>query len=250
MKKFKTRYISYADGNYSAWQQHMVDHIKKNKIFDSVATYNRDWLVTTDFYKDNQKILDMKRGAGYWLWKPYIILENLKQLSDNEILVYMDVGDRPEPGFYNFLESWFLEKDILLTEGGNNSRRMCKRDALILMGCDEEKYWDAPQVEAGFIALRKTDFNMKFVELWLELCKDERILTDLPNICGKENFPDFIEHRHDQSVLSLLKTRFNINTTNDFARSDKPRFVFWNVNEPKNSIKPGISMLGAARKLN
>ena len=72
----------------------------------------------------------------------------------------------------------------------------------------------------------------------------------MPNACGKENFPEFIEHRHDQSVLSLLKTRFGISTTNDFARSDKPRFVFWNVNEPESSIKPGIVMLGAARKLN
>ncbi len=31
-----------------------------------------------------------------------------------------------------------------------------------------------------------------------------RILTDIPNVCGFDNLPGFRDHRHDQSVLSLL----------------------------------------------
>jgi hypothetical protein len=40
--------------------------------------------------------------------------------------------------------------------------------------------------------------------MWLTYCKDERIITDIPNTCGYGNYPGFIEHRHDQSILSIL----------------------------------------------
>ena len=32
----------------------------------------------------------------------------------------------------------------------------------------------------------------------------ETRLTDMPNIHGLPNLPDFVEHRHDQSVLTIL----------------------------------------------
>ena len=230
MKKFKTRYISYADGNYSHSQAAMSEHVSENSIFDKIVCYNRDWLVTTQFYEDNKKILDQPRGAGYWLWKPYIILENLKNLKEDEILVYMDVGDKPNPGIADYVKEWLEEKDILLTTGGNNNRVYTKRDALVLMGCDEPKYWDATQVEAGFIALKKKEANFKLVEEWLSWCKDERVITDLENQCGLPNFKSFIDHRHDQSVLSILKEKYNIETTNEFCKHAGRLLVLWNVN--------------------
>mgnify|MGYP003598506185 CR=1 FL=1 len=33
-----------------------------------------------EFCLDNQEILSQSRGAGYWLWKPQIILQELKKL--------------------------------------------------------------------------------------------------------------------------------------------------------------------------
>ena len=45
---------------------------------------------------------------------------------------------------------------------------------------------------------------MRFVEEWLSFCRDPRIITDIPNTMGKKNSWRFIEHRRDQSVLSLL----------------------------------------------
>lgn len=33
-----------------------------------------------------------KQRFGYWCWKPFIILETLKQINDNDILIYADIG--------------------------------------------------------------------------------------------------------------------------------------------------------------
>lgn len=43
----------------------------------------------------------------------------------------------------------------------------------------------------------------------LEWSQNENILTDTPNITG-ENYPTFKDHRHDQSVLSLMAHKYNI----------------------------------------
>ena len=39
---------------------------------------------------------------------------------------------------------------------------------------------------------------------------DARIITDMPNVCGKQNYRGFIEHRHDQSIFSLLTKKYQV----------------------------------------
>ncbi|RYE06207.1 MAG: hypothetical protein EOP33_03140 [Rickettsiaceae bacterium] len=46
--------------------------------------------IDTKFYQANKKILAAQRGGGYWLWKPYIILEAMNRFSENTIILYLD----------------------------------------------------------------------------------------------------------------------------------------------------------------
>ena len=41
----------------------------------------------------------------------------------------------------------------------------------------------------------------------MAICTDFPKPSDRPNVCGLHNLPGFIEHRHDQSILSLLALR-------------------------------------------
>jgi len=230
--EFETIYCNYADENYEHHQRNMVNHVIENGIFDYVCDYTREWLVTTEFYKENKSILDRERLAGYMLWKPFIILDVLEKAKENQIVVYMDVGDVPNKGISDYVKKWMKNNDLLITLGGNKNRQMTKRDTFILMDCEEEKYYNAIQVEAGFFAAKKTTSNIAFIREWLEYCKDERILTDIPNQLGVSNFDEFIDHRHDQSILSLLQVKYNIQT------SSKHRgYVGFNVNMHKKGHK-------------
>ena len=145
MNKPKTIYISFADSNFQASQQRVKRDIELDNIFDETRLFTMDWLVKTDFYLENKKILDQERHAGWCLWKPYVILENLEKLQDNEILVYMDVGDQPYKGISEFVINWMKDNEILITAGGNSNKSYSKRDVFIFMGCDSEQYWNAPQ---------------------------------------------------------------------------------------------------------
>jgi hypothetical protein len=62
-------------------------------------------------------------------------------------------------------------------------------------------------VDASCLLVKNTEANRGFVQTWLEYCTDDRILTDRPNECGRPDLPEFIAHRHDQAVLSVLAWR-------------------------------------------
>ena len=85
-----------------------------------------------------------------------------------------------------------------------------KRDCFVLMKCDSAKYWEGEQAGAFFQVYRKTTDSVSFVREWFDFCQNKRILIDVPNMCGLPNLPGFRDHRHDQSVLSLLAVKHNI----------------------------------------
>ena len=78
------------------------------------------------------------------------------------------------------------------------------------MGLDNNKYTDGPHVNASYQIYKKSPKTISFVKELLEWSQNENILTDSPNITGN-NYPSFKDHRHDQSVLSLMALKYNIN---------------------------------------
>ena len=90
-----------------------------------------------------------------------------------------------------------------------------KRDAFLLMNCDSPKYTKSKQILGGFILMKNTDFVRSIINEWLKYAQDKRIITDQPNVLGKPNYPGFKENRHDQSIFSLLITKYNIPSYRD-----------------------------------
>ena len=76
--------VSYADENFAEQQKFLHQTHKQGFIHHP---YTRKQLETTQFYKDNKKILDSPTGAGWWIWKPYYILETLKSANTGDYII-------------------------------------------------------------------------------------------------------------------------------------------------------------------
>jgi len=177
----------------------------------TIYSYSFKQIRSSSFYSKNKGILSQSKGVGYWLWKPYIILEALKEAEDGDIVIYADCGIEIISDLKPLLDLCSKETDILLFANSNyQNKTWTKRDCFILMDCDEQKYWDGLHADAAFCLFKKGDESIKFVNEWLMYASNANILTDLPNCCKKENFPEFIEHRSDQSILSLLAIKYNL----------------------------------------
>ena len=57
-----------------------------------------------------------------------------------------------------------------------------KGDAFNLIGVDMNNMHDNEQIWAGFLCIRNCDESNSIIEQWLNYSKDERIISDIPNI--------------------------------------------------------------------
>jgi uncharacterized protein YndB with AHSA1/START domain len=214
----RTWIVSYGDAAFATSRQRLMDSAARYGI-DERRAWDREALERTILYQTHRATLDELRGGGYWLWKPFIIMETLKELAFGDLLVYADAGieiiGEPAPLFQLCAE----ERDIVLfaghyddagAPGPNVCAKWTKRDAFVCMDCDTPRYHQARMIDASFLIIKKTTRSIALVREWLLCCCQPHMLTDAPNICGLANLPEFVGHRHDQSLLSILAEREGI----------------------------------------
>jgi len=207
MLKAQKWLISFGDGEVYEANQNFLTSVTVNKGFDAVVNYKKKH-IDHIFYEQNKKILDQKRGSGYWLWKPYFILKTLNKMEEGDFLFYMDSGVVFLGVSETYIKKMNLAKnDILLFDSGCTNKCYVKRDVFDIMNMNE-KYRDELHIDAGLgIIIRNTKESRKFVEEWLHYCKDERLLTDLKS--KNEEYSDFKDHRHDQAILSMMYHKYS-----------------------------------------
>ncbi|MES1160081.1 MAG: hypothetical protein ABUM51_04940, partial [Bacteroidota bacterium] len=144
-----------------------------------VRSWDFEELKQTAFYAQNRAILDQPTGIGYWLWKPYVILEALKALSDGDIVIYSDSGIEIIAPLDPLIDLCREDEPVLLFGNGDYINAFwTKRDCFVLMDCDRELFWYGPHCDAAFLLVRKCPLSLKFLQEWLNFACDQRILTD------------------------------------------------------------------------
>jgi hypothetical protein len=212
MKKI---HISYANQRYAKSLKSLEKSSLEVGKVDKYIPYTREWLETTEFYKKNKYILDKPRGGGYWIWKPYIILETLESCEDGDVVLYSDAGVTVINNLQSLYDLASEHGKIIFQNAGHINKLWTKRDCYVLMNCDEEKYWNGLQVTATFSLWQKKPETIEFLKEYQRYLRDPRIVTDDPNMCGRANFLEFKDHRHDQSVLSIMVIKHNIKLFRD-----------------------------------
>jgi tetratricopeptide (TPR) repeat protein len=198
---------SYCSTGYIPAQEAQKEGALRTGI-DEVFMYRREDVLRSDLYKSHRHILDRVMGDGVFLWKPFVILDALSRIPNNAALVYCDCDMLPVASLNPLFEICERIGGVMLFKGAAQlCRQANKRDSFVFMNLDEEKYWNTPHVWAGFSIFIKNEYSVKFVSEWLELCKNEHLLLDKPNVYGKENLPEFCCHAPEEALLTLLAAR-------------------------------------------
>ncbi len=209
MKKY---YINYSDDNFKTQQEFALKMAKKKGCFDYTQGFGPSD-IDVIFLENNKNILKQPRGGGYWLWKPYIINKMLNTLKEDDYLFYSDSG----AFFLKSVDILILElekynQDIMCFETIHIESHWTKKELFLAMGCDTDFYRNSNLIKAGFQLIKKTPFSVSFYAELLEYSCNELNITDMLTI--KQNH-DFIEHRHDQSILSLLYKKHKLRPFKD-----------------------------------
>ena len=227
--------INYADRGYYEAQKLNTHTGLAVGGFDRALPLGRQHL-HPEFVKRNFDVLLSRIGAGQWLWKPYVVVQALHQaVAEGDVLFYADAG-------CHFIHSAAPVIDLCLKQEKpllfftlhpfHINRKYTKRDCFVYMDMDRPPYPDMIHVLASFFVCKKTPFTVAFFEEWLRFAQDPRILTEAPNTCGLPNYPDFFQHRYDQSILSLLARKYELATVpdisqwgNDFRPAGLPQII-------------------------
>lgn len=173
------------------------------------------------------------------MWKPYFIERTLEGLREGDYLVYLDSG-----AFYIRDVRYLIRQmekdsqDIMAFELPFKEKRYTKRDVFVAMGCDEAKYTDTNQRMATMIVFKKSGQSMQFVKEWLYYCQYEDIITDAPNHLGGDNYREFADHRHDQSIFSVLSKKYDMKAYRDPSQFGRLTEMFWGSSMDKLTTEP------------
>lgn len=186
-----------------------VDRIHKEltdiSVFDEIFTYKESVLKNdSSFWEEHGKFIENNsRGYGYWLWKPYLILKTMERMKEGDVLVYVDSGCEVvhDPMSQENVRKMKDQcKTILYTTTGEAEKKYTKMDVLNKLGGANEM--NAEQKQATLILFKKTKITQDFIKDWYKNACNYFQLDDSSSYL--ENDITFVEHRHDQSIFSLL----------------------------------------------
>lgn len=154
------------------------------------------------------------RGFGYWIWKPYIINQELKHLRTGEILVYIDAGcelveisDYSMNTLKNYLD-YAKFKGVLVMDLESTMNQYCEIGIANYFGLSHAEFNNFPMISATMMILSGNSASRNLVEKWLGISlMHPKLLSGTTNYQLHEGF---IAHRHDQSILSGLIHRSQI----------------------------------------
>ena len=222
MIKSKKIFCAFASPDLKRSSIRLYDQAKKMDFYDEIKI-----LSLKDLNSEGQETVKgflkkgKKRGFGYWYWKPFMILQLLKEMKENDILHYTDIGchlipknlyrlkkyidilNETQKGWLGF-QYYQLDKNNNFKYPSREEFKFTKADLLAYFNVlDNAQITHTPQFWAGNFFLKKNDFSEVFLRSWLEVFEQRFDLID--NTPSKEkNFDGFIENRHDQSVYSIL----------------------------------------------
>ena len=200
IKGHQTVFINFADQGFEKAQHLSTWSAKKLGKFDRVIEYAPSD-IDRNFFDANRCILEIKRGAGEWLWKPYFILKTLEEMDTGDFLFYCDSGALILRSC-KFLFEPMDASDLWVSDIPLIERQWTKQSVINALGIsNREDVLNSNQIQGGFIGVKKSPQSVRFIREWLRLCCESDLL--LPDAENKKT-GDCISHREDQSSLSIL----------------------------------------------
>lgn len=211
-------FITYGNDSFKNSVARICGQAMNSGFFDNViGQSDRD--LDAEFVAQFKDVLSMKKGGGYWIWKPYIISRQLQRMKQDDILVYCDSGCTINQKGRKRLDEYIdLLNDskygMLAFELAHAERSWTNKTTLTYFDMQDD---ETKQLMATVIMIRKCDHSVMLIEKWLDALYD-----DLDLFTDKYNETEQLakDHRHDQSVFSLLRKKYGCTIIPDETWAD------------------------------
>jgi hypothetical protein len=234
----KIHFITYGNEMYNNSKKRLHEETSNSGWFDNINIYGPENL-SEEFKHEFSDILKKPRGAGYWIWKFDIIKQQLTKMANNDILIYMDAGCT-----ININGKTRFNEYIEMLNNSNESiiSFQCK-GAIENIYTNKELFHhfnmnvndnngNSRQIMAGVLIMKNTENMMKIIDECINVLRTNHLLvTDHYN--KMVQCSGFIDNRHDQSILSLVRKKHGSIILTDetyfipFGNKESMKYPFW-----------------------
>jgi len=188
------------------WKQHLQFYGTTQAPTPVPRSNETTTTTTTSSLPPSYSTTDGSRGGGYWFWKPALLLHHLQHMNDGDYIIYSDVDVISHLSFTAPLLEEMQETGHTLAIYQQDwwERDWNKMDVFAaICGNNADPREDTTgQYSAMWLTLRKTPSTVRLVETWRDWVSNYHYVSDENSTIPNPSF--FQEHRHDQSILSLL----------------------------------------------
>ena len=211
----KVVFITFADSKYKQSLARLKAQVgESNYITDKYLFTEKD--LDKNFKKNFHPCL-YRRCYGYWKWKSYLVKKVFDTLNNGDIIIYADAGcvfniKADEKLLYYINRVKNSNSGLLVFAQNYIEKDWTKADCFNYFGVLNDKtITETPQNWAGSFLICKNNISTKIIDEWANVSLNHYdLITDKRSLI--KNSDSFIEHRHDQSVLSVLAKIYKAET--------------------------------------
>lgn len=202
-------FISYGDSNFEKSRNRIFNEAKECDLFQKIKIYSEKDL-SEEFKRDFSYLLKFKRGGGYWVWKFFLFVDILNSTKEDDWIVYADCGCKiykeRKYQLHQLIENMEKEDKVLNAfQMHYIEKQFTKNDLFDFFQClNSEEIKNSGQFYAGIIIFKNCKETIEFFNACYKLIlQNQALLDDSPSKI--KNDDSFLEHRHDQSFLSVFR---------------------------------------------
>ena len=204
--------VYFGDNNFTIGKNRIRKQAENFGVFKTINEFGDEIFEEDEYINFSKSILTPegklpKRGLGYWIWKSYLTLKIFEKIPENDVIAYVDCGCELNKNGIKKLKQYYEE--CIETEGVFFTMNLpeiqwTKMDTYRRIMGENDEYMMTRQIVGGIFFMKNTLFMRRIVEKWKDILveKNGKYVNDSSS--NIPNHPIFKDHRHDQSILSLL----------------------------------------------
>lgn len=171
------------------------------------------------------------RGYGYWMWKSFVTKLLLTKIEYGDIICYADAGckiNREGKLRFNEYVSMLSQSAFsnLSFRTVHTEKKYSKGDIFEHFGVlDNASIKDSGQLYGTVFMIHKDANSIDLINEWYLICHNHKNLIN-DRKSKVMNDAEFIDHRHDQSIFSILRK-----LKGSIILSDELYFFNWDFNK-------------------
>lgn len=182
----KPHLLTFSSGGYSK-PDRFLRQAHESKFFKSISVFSNKEIRPLILSRPLHFFIWRNRGFGFYLWKPRVILKRLRELQENEILVYLDQGFHIQPSgsktlwaYLNRIEtsgSW-----IGVFSAGDNYRPefFVRKQPVRRYHPTFYESGFGEYVYAGILIIKNTERARHAIRDWQKMCETTPLWAPIP----------------------------------------------------------------------